>query len=179
MPSKIDNLLILLNKDSVNVYATYSNDEIIVENIKRQCPYCNRRKIYVHEWNGRTLHFYDIQNVRVKVPRYECARCGRIFMADLTSIVDKSANFTNNFKEGLLNKFIETDIALFQAKYDMERRYKHVISHQSIENYILELSKELKYTPLASRGYLLFDVQWIKLKKKCKYRFALYELYQD
>ena len=43
----------------------------------------------------------------------------------------------------------------------MERRYKHVISHQSIENYILELSKELKYTPLASRGYLLFDVQLI------------------
>lgn len=61
----------------------------------------------------------------------------------------------------------------------MERRYKHVISHLSIENYILELSKELKYTPLASRGYLLFDVQWIKLKKKWKYRFALYELYQD
>jgi hypothetical protein len=37
-------------------------------------------------------------------------------MADLTSIVDKPANFTNNFKEGLLNTFIETDITLFQAK---------------------------------------------------------------
>ena len=98
MPSKIDNILTLLNKDSVNVYAMYSNDEILVENIKRQCPYCNRRKIHIHEWKGRTLHFYDIKNIRIKVPGYECTRCGRTFMADLTSIVDKSANFTNNLR---------------------------------------------------------------------------------
>lgn len=179
IPPKHYKTVKMIHEGSNNISIRYSKEGIKLENNKRQCPYCNRYKAHIHEWKPRTLHFYTEQNVHVKVARYECVRCKRTYMADLTSIVNKSANFTHDFKKGLLHKLIETDSTLFQVKYDLQKNGKDIISHQSIENFLLEFAKPLDYDPLASRGYLLFDVQWIKMKKKWKYRFALYDLYQD
>lgn len=47
--------------------------------------------------NG-TLVFKEIGKTKVKVQRYICKRCSKTFQTDLTSLVDKNSNFTNELK---------------------------------------------------------------------------------
>ena len=110
-------------------------------------------------------------------------------MADLTSIVRESANFTNIVCNYLLDTICESESTLFATKYIWEntlklyQKYnddKSFISHQTIENFLLSNASELEpFDPLSSQGYLIFDVQWIKLRKTWKYQFALYDIFQD
>ena len=46
----------------------------------------------------KTLVFKEIGKTKVKVQRYICKRCGKTFQTDLTSLVDKNSNFTNELK---------------------------------------------------------------------------------
>lgn len=42
--------------------------------------------------------FKEIDKTNVKVQRYICKHCGKTFQTDLTSLVDKNSNFTNELK---------------------------------------------------------------------------------
>ena len=46
----------------------------------------------------KTLVFKEIGKTKVKVQHYICKRCGKTFQTDLTSLVDKNSNFTNELK---------------------------------------------------------------------------------
>ena len=46
----------------------------------------------------KTLVFKEIGKTKVKVQRYICKHCGKTFQTDLTSLVDKNSNFTNELK---------------------------------------------------------------------------------
>ena len=45
-------------------------------------------------------HWYlkKLVKTKVKVQRYICKRCDKTFQTDLTSLVDKNSNFTNELK---------------------------------------------------------------------------------
>ena len=42
--------------------------------------------------------FKEIGKTKVKVQRYICKRCNKTFQTDLTTLVDKNNNFTNELK---------------------------------------------------------------------------------
>ena len=63
-----------------------------------RCPYCGTRHVVKYGFTNRTLIFKEIGKTKVKVQRYICKRCGKTFQTDLTSLVDKNSNFTNELK---------------------------------------------------------------------------------
>ena len=46
----------------------------------------------------RKLVFKEIDKANVKVQCYICKRCGKTFQTDLTSLINKNSNFTNELK---------------------------------------------------------------------------------
>ena len=63
-----------------------------------RCPHCGTRHVVKYGFTKRTLVFKEIGKTKVKVQRYICKRCGKTFQTDLTSLVDKNSNFTNELK---------------------------------------------------------------------------------
>ena len=62
------------------------------------CPHCGTRHVVKYGFTKRTLVFKEIGKTKVKVQRYICKRCSKTFQTDLTSLVDKNSNFTNELK---------------------------------------------------------------------------------
>ena len=176
----------IIKKESRNINIKYENGEVILSEYKPQCPHCNSIKVIIHQIQSRKLHFYHVHSFKVKIYRYKCHECGKTFMTNLESIVRQSANFTNDLCEKLVEEMCETESSLYATKYRWEAqintttKYKSLISHQTIQNILISTAKEIKpFNNLSSMGYLIFDVQWIKLRRKWKYRFALYDVYSD
>lgn len=176
----------IIQETTKNIIIEYNNRILRLRERKPRCPHCRSYKVCNHQIEDRTLHFFHVANFKLKVDRYKCTKCNRTFMTDLTLIVRKSANFTRDACEKFLDDICESESTLFATKYRWENKlnhtkhYKSFISHQSIENYLLFLSQQLEpFDNLSSQGYLVFDVQWIKLRKIWKYRFALYDIYED
>lgn len=167
-----------INELSNNVKVSYKKGVPVLENIMRVCPKCGKRHVHKHELKDRTLHFYSLRDIEVKVYRYKCSLCNTTFMADLSSIVQPFCNFTNEFKSKLLSLIKETNCSLFDAKFTIFNDTGVSISHQTIENYILESLEPLKNDNLSCRGYLIFDVEWVKLNGTWNYRFALYDIFE-
>lgn len=159
-----------------NIKVTYKNGIPCLENVIRICSHCGKRHAVKHDKKERTLHFFDNGNVKINVQRYLCKRCGKTFMANLSPIVQKFHNFTNDFKSKLMHLVRETESTLFGVKYAIENDNNVSVSHTTIENYILEESKPLEFDYLACKGYLLFDVEWVKLRNQWKYRFSLFDM---
>ena len=63
-----------------------------------RCPHCGTRHVVKYGFTKRKLVFKEISKTNVKVQRYICKRCNKTFQADLTSLVDKNSNFTNELK---------------------------------------------------------------------------------
>jgi len=165
-----------LEKYDNNIKVTFKEGIPFLENIVRICSHCGKRHAVKHDKKERILHFFEYSDVKIKVQRYLCKKCGKTFMTNLSPIVPKFRNFTNDFKTKLINLIRETEVTLFGAKFTLEKEYDVSVSHQTIENYIIEDSKHLEFDRLACKGYLLFDVEWVKIKGKWKYRFALFDM---
>lgn len=63
-----------------------------------RCPHCGTRSVVKYGFTKITLIFKEIDKANVKVQRYICKRCNKTFQADLTSLVNKNSNFTNELK---------------------------------------------------------------------------------
>ena len=61
-------------------------------------PHCGTRNVVKYSFTKRTLVFEEIGKIKVKVQRYICKRYGKTFQTNLTSLVDKNNNFTNELK---------------------------------------------------------------------------------
>ena len=66
-----------------------------------RCPHCGTRHIVKYGFTNITLVFKEIGKTMVKVQRYICKRCDKTFQTDLTSLVDKNSDFTNELKANL------------------------------------------------------------------------------
>ncbi len=63
-----------------------------------RCSHCGTRHVVKYGFTERKLVFKEIGKTKVKVQRYICKCCGKTFQTDLTSLVDKNSNFTNELK---------------------------------------------------------------------------------
>ena len=56
-----------INELSNNVEVSYKKGVPILEKIIRICPKCGRRHVYKHYLKYRTLHFYSLTMLKLKV----------------------------------------------------------------------------------------------------------------
>ena len=138
-----------------------------------RCPFCNSRHTVKYCFTKRILVFKEIGKIEVKVQRYSCKRCGKTFQTDLSSLVDKNSNFTNELKkesEHLISDYLGS---LKNVCKSFQKFFGISISHQTIENWLFVDENILEFDLGRCSGYYVFDVEWIKINGKWKYRHTL------
>jgi transposase-like protein len=138
-----------------------------------RCPYCGTRHVVKYGFTSRTLVFKEIGKTKVKVQRYICKRCGKTFQTDLTSLVDKNSNFTNELKsesEHLISDYLGS---LKNVCKSFKKFFGISVSHQTIENWLFVNENILEFDLGRCSGYYVFDVEWLKINGKWKYRHTL------
>ncbi|WP_405282987.1 hypothetical protein [Methanobrevibacter sp.] len=101
-----------------------------------RCPHCGTHHVVKYGFTKRTLVFKEIGKTNVKVQRYICKRCDKTFQTDLTSLVDKNSNFTNELKsesEHLISDYLES---LKDVCKSFKKFFGITVSHQTIENWL-------------------------------------------
>ena len=138
-----------------------------------RCPYCGAHHVVKYGFTKRTLVFKEIGKTTVKVQRYICKRCGKTFQTDLTSLVDKNSNFTNELKsesEHLISDYLGS---LKNVCKSFKKFFGISVSHQTIENWLFVNENILEFDLGRCSGYYVFDVEWIKINGEWKYRHTL------
>ena len=83
-----------------------------------------------------TLVFKEIDKTMVKVQPYICKRCDKTFQTDLSSLVDKNSNFTNELKsesEHLISDYLGS---LKNVCKSFKKFFGISVSHQTIKNWL-------------------------------------------
>ena len=138
-----------------------------------RCPYCGRKKVVKNGFTSRSLVFKKIGRTDVKVQRYKCKECGKSFQTDLTALVDKNSNFTNELKEGSMHFISDYLGSLNNVCKTFKEIFGIRVSHQTIENWLFSKENIISFDLGRCSGYYVFDVEWVKVKGKWKYRHTL------
>lgn len=179
-----DEELVLLDPNFVKLYNSsreafksfdlnFKKDVPFFKMSRARCPYCNSRHVVKYGFTDRILVFKEIGRTHVKVQRYICRRCGKTFQTDLTSLVDKNSNFTNELKtesEHLISDYLGS---LRNVCKSFKMFFGISISHQTIENWLFVNENILEFDLGRCSGYYVFDVEWVKVNGKWKYRHTL------
>lgn len=123
------------------------------------CPYCGTYHVVKYGFTKRTLIFKEIGKTNVKVQRYICKRCGKTFQTDLTSLVNKNSNFTNELKsesEHLISDYLGS---LKNVCKSFKKFFGITVSHQTIENWLFVNKNILEFDLGRCSGYYVFDVE--------------------
>ena len=176
--------LVLLNPNFVKLYNSsreafksfdlnFKKDIPYFKMSHARCPHCNSRHVVKYGFTDRILIFKEIGRTHVKVQRYVCKRCGKTFQTDLRSLVDKNSNFTNELKnesEHLISDYLGS---LKNVCKSFQKFFGISISHQTIENWLFVDENILEFDLGRCSGYYVFDVEWVKINGKWKYRHTL------
>ena len=179
-----DEELILLDPNFVKLYNSsresfksfnlfFKKDIPYFKMRRARCPHCNRRNVVKYGFTDRILVFKEIGRTYVKVQRYICKNCGKTFQTDLTNLVDKNSNFTNELKnesEHLISDYLGS---LKNVCKSFKKFFGISISHQTIENWLFVDENILEFDLGRCSGYYVFDVEWVKVNGEWKYRHTL------
>lgn len=174
----------LTNSKFVKLVNNYANDfKYLNINFKNDipyfsmkvpfCPECTTRKVVKYGFTNRILVFKETNRTKVKVQRYKCKKCGKVFQTDLSSFVRKNSNFTDDLKNTsklLISQFLGS---LNEVRKTIFKEFNVSVSHQTIENWLKEEKTKNKPDNDYFSGYYVFDVEWIKINGKWKYRHTL------
>ena len=140
------------------------------------CPECGSHDVVKNGTYSRKLIFLTIGEQNCVVQKYKCNKCGHVIYTDLSSIVNENANITIPVIEHIEYLYSCFDGSLHKIRKSLKKEHNIKISHQSIENIILDSEYEIKHENWSFSGYYLFDALWVKKNGNWKYLLALFDL---
>lgn len=164
-----------IKKRSNKLTWSYKKDKKILQSVDSVCPHCDSSNTIKHGITHRTLRFFNETIKRLCIQRYKCNHCGKTFQTDLSSIVDKNANITNELKETINVLFQECRVKLRPICNSIAHLGKSKFCHQTVQNIAEDNTVDFKIDPYLVSGYLDFDVQWIRPESGWSYRFVLFD----
>ena len=157
----------------------FVNEKGIIEYLNTYCTNCHSHKIV--KWNYSTRNWIsdDFQG-EVKVQRYKCKTCGKMFQTEFEGQFEKYCNFSEKLKY----KAIETKELNWSSFKDISLYFKIFngieISPETLRKTILVIEgNEIQYDVPKVSGYFGYDCQWVKINKEWKYRHVLFDLVQE
>lgn len=150
-----------------------------LKNKKDVCPHCKSKEIIKSSYKTRKLIILNEGKVNIKIKQYKCKKCGKIFNTDLSNIVYKNCNITKPVIDEILMSYSINGSSIYKIKYELKKRFKVDISHQSIENIIKNYKNENKTEYWSYSGYYLFDSLWVKNNGEWWYLLSLFDVKQN
>lgn len=138
-----------------------------------QCPKCNSLNIIRQEYYSRHLKLAEFGVQKFFVRRYLCKNCGKKFTTPLDIIVKKGHQYARIYQKQILESYKTGYNSFRHLKKITQSFYDNSPSHQTIYNWINEISPESK--PILSKlsGYYCYDEQYLKLKGRRFFRINL------
>ena len=140
------------------------------------CPECNSHDVVKNGTYSRKLIFLIDGEQECIIQKYKCNKCGKIIYTDISSIVKGNSNITIPLIDHIKYLYSNFGSSLHKIRKSLKREHKIEISHQSIENIILNSDYKINHANWTYSGYYLFDSLWVKKKGKWKYLLALFDL---
>lgn len=157
----------------------FVNEKGIIEYVDPFCNDCYSRKVV--KWNHTTRFWIsDGFQGNVKIQRYKCKSCGKLFQTEFEGQFERGCNFSEQLKE----KAILTKELNWSSHEDISSYYKIFngidISPETVRKSILVIEgNEIQYDVPKVSGYFGYDCQWVKINKEWKYRHVLFDLVQE
>ena len=79
------------------------------------------------------MYFLNIGEQKSIVQKYKCKKCGKIFLTDIKSFVDKNCNITKPVIEYINEMYSVSGNNIYKIQYMLKRFFNVDVSHQSIE----------------------------------------------
>lgn len=117
-----------------------------------------------------------MENRNALFKNIKCNKCGKIIYTDISSIVKGNSNITIPLIDHIKYLYSNFGTSLHKIRKSLKREHKIEISHQSIENIILNSDYKINHENWTYSGYYLFDSLWVKKNGKWKYLLALFDL---
>jgi len=162
----IENNLIRLEKQG----------KIHFENRIATCPSCRSHHAVKNGTYERKLIFLRIGEQICTIQKYKCKKCGKVFYSDLSSLVYPNSNITLPVIDCIRNLYQIYGAGLHKIRFDLKQQHNIEISHQSIENIILNSNHEFNYDNWYFSGYYLFDSLWTRINGVWQYFLALFDV---
>ena len=140
------------------------------------CPSCKSHHAVKNGVYERKLIFLRIGEQICTVQKYKCKKCGKVFYSDLFSIVYPNSNITLPVIDCIENLYQIYGAGLYKIRFDLKQQHNIEISHQSIENILLNSNYEFNYETRSYSGYYLFDSLWVKINGEWNYILALFDV---
>ena len=140
------------------------------------CPSCKSHHAVKNGVYERKLIFLRIGEQICTVQKYKCKKCGKVFYSDLFSIVYPNSNITLPVIDCIENLYQIYGAGLHKIRFDLKQQHNIEISHQSIENILLNSNYEFNYETRSYSGYYLFDSLWVKINGEWNYILALFDV---
>ena len=110
------------------------------------------------------------------IQKYKCKKCGKVFYTDLSSLVYPNSNITLPVIDCIENLYQIYGAGLHKIRFDLKKQHNIEISHQSIENILLNSNYQFNYQNWTYSGYYLFDSLWVKINGIWNYLLALFDV---
>ena len=164
-----------INSETLSKYDMYISprDNVYFYSRKPFCKECFNKHVHKHGFTKRTLRYKDKSDIEINVQRYRCPKCGKTYQVDLSDIVDKNANITHELRIYARKAFTKFFFSLYKCDESLNFFKEVGLSHQTVQNIIL--NTPLDFTPSKNlfSGYYIFDVEWVKINTIWKYFFVI------
>ena len=159
-----------------NLIRLEKRGKIHFENRIAVCPSCKSHHIVKNGTYERKLIFLRIGEQKCIIQKYKCKKCGKVFYSDLSSLVYPNSNITLPVIDCIENLYQIYGAGLHKIRFNLKQQHNVEISHQSIENIILNSKYEFDYDNWYYSGYYLFDSLWARINGVWQYILALFDV---
>ena len=159
-----------------NLIRLEKRGKIHFENRVAICPSCKSHNAVKNGTYERKLIFLRIGEQICTIQKYKCRKCGKVFYTDLLSLVYSNSNITLPVIECIENLYQIYGAGLHKIRFDLKQQHNIEISHQSIENILLNSNYQFNYDNWTYSGYYLFDSLWVKINGEWNYILALFDV---
>ncbi len=159
-----------------NLIRLEKRGKIHFENRVAICPSCKSHNAVKNGTYERKLIFLRIGEQICTIQKYKCIKCGKVFYTDLLSLVYSNSNIALPVIECIENLYQIYGAGLHKIRFDLKQQHNIEISHQSIENILLNSNYQFNYDNWTYSRYYLFDSLWVKINGEWNYILALFDV---
>ena len=159
-----------------NLIRLEKRGKIHFENKIAVCTSCKSHHTVKNGTYERKLIFLRIGEQICTVQKYKCKKCGKVFYTDLSSLVYPNSNITFPVIDCIENLYQIYGAGLHKIRFDLKQQHNIEISHQSIENILLNSNYQFNYQNWTYSEYYLFDSLWVKINAEWNYILALFDV---
>ena len=163
-----------------NNLKVYENKEgVVFTQFRSYCPHCHSKHVVEDGYYPKKAILNFFGNVDARIKRYRCRSCGKRFSADISVVIDCNYSVSRKVMNIIWDYYAIGGIPVRRIQEIMKRIHNVELSHQEIQDIIVDYNKGYESKLENYSGYYVFDSLWIKIDEisdKYIYFFALFDI---